>query len=61
MFNNEPAFAGIVCIQHGKVDIDYLNYKAQMMDANSRWKCPKCGQVCEFDDDRYEELHPEEA
>ena len=61
MFNNEPAFAGIVCNQHGKVDIDYHNYRVQMIDATSRWKCPKCGQVCEFDDDRYEELHPEEA
>lgn len=55
-------YAGIVCPHHGKVDIDYDEYMRQMYMPDSRWKCPCCGMVSEFDDERYEEIHipPEE-
>lgn len=54
-------YAGIICRQHGHVDIDEANYEHQMAKPNSFWCCPKCGSVAMFDDERYEELHPEEA
>ena len=53
-------YAGILCCIHGNVDIDYKNYIDQMARPNSKWVCPKCGAVSEFDDDRYEELNPQE-
>ena len=52
-------YAGIVCRLHGHIDIDQNNYRAQMAAVDSLWKCPVCKQVAEFDDARYEELHPE--
>lgn len=54
------AYAGIICRHHGKVDIDQHNYQQQIDDTSARWVCPLCGDVAEFDDDRYEQLHPEE-
>ena len=53
-------YAGVICPNHGAVDIDRINYIIQMNDPNSRWKCPKCGAISEFDDDRYEELNPQD-
>ena len=53
------AYAGIICPFHGAVDISKENYIQQMMDPHSRWKCPICRSISEFDDDRYEELNPE--
>jgi predicted RNA-binding Zn-ribbon protein involved in translation (DUF1610 family) len=54
------AYAGIICPSHGRVDIDYNNYRKQMRDASSKWKCPKCGLISEFDEERYDEIHDEE-
>lgn len=54
------AYAGILCRLHGKVDIDQRNYQEQMDSVSSPWTCPICGATAEFDDNRYEELHPEE-
>lgn len=53
------AYAGIICPRHNEVDITYQEYKAQMANPWARWKCPKCGQTSEFNDDRYEELNLE--
>ena len=53
-------YAGIICPNHGAVDIDKINYMSQMHNPWARWKCPKCGAISEFDDDRYEELHQED-
>ena len=53
-------YAGVICPIHGEVDIDFNNYMRQMRDANSRWKCPKCGMTSEFNDIRYEELNFDE-
>lgn len=52
-------YAGVICRLHGFIDIDEGNYTQQMRNPNARWKCPICKQDCEFDDNRYEELHPE--
>jgi len=54
-------YAGILCELHGPVDISKENYSEQMRQPHSKWKCPICNNISEFDDDRYEELHPEEA
>lgn len=54
-------YAGVICRQHGNVDIDKAEYDRQMSNPNSRWKCPRCGSVSEFDDERFEEINlPEE-
>jgi len=55
----DQPYAGILCRLHGNVDIDQANYDAQMARPNSLWRCPKCGMDCDFDDERFEELHPE--
>lgn len=51
------AYAGVICPHHGTVDIDKTEYIRQMNNPNSRWKCPKCGTVSEFNDERYEEIN----
>lgn len=53
-------YAGIQCRNHGDVDIDKNEYLRQMAMPNARWACPKCGCVAEFNDDRFEELNPQE-
>lgn len=54
-------YAGIICPFHGSVDIDFANYSHQMAQPDARWKCPKCGSISDFDDERYEEInYPEE-
>lgn len=53
-------YAGVICPIHGAVDIDQINYTMQMRDPWAKWKCPKCGAISAFDDDRYEELHQQE-
>lgn len=55
----EKPYAGLVCPQHGEVDIDRSEYMKQMTNPWARWKCPLCGIISEFNDDRYEELNPE--
>lgn len=54
---NGPAYAGVVCSYHGKVDIDKEEYNRQMSRPNSLWRCPVCGESCDFDDDRYEQIN----
>lgn len=56
--NTSPAFAGVICPVHDKVDITYENYWSQMRNPWAFWKCPICRAHSEFDDDRYEELNP---
>lgn len=50
-------FAGVICPIHGKVDIDTLEYDRQMEKPDVLWKCPKCGEVAQFDDERFEEIN----
>lgn len=53
-------YAGVICRLHGHIDIEKADYDQQMASPSTRWKCPICKQDVEFDDDRFEELHPEE-
>ena len=57
--HNAP-YAAVLCPLHGSVDIDEAEYDRQMDRPNSLWVCPKCHNVAQFDDRRFEELHPEE-
>lgn len=52
-------YAGVICRLHGHIDIDKDDYIKQMNDVNTLWKCPICKAPAEFDDNRYEVLHPE--
>lgn len=57
-----PAYAGVICPAHGKVDLTYENYMRQLYNPWVFWKCPICEAYSEFDDDRYEELNfPEDT
>lgn len=51
------SYAGVICPEHGKVDIDYQEYMNQMFRPNERWVCPICKQIAEFDYVRYEEIN----
>lgn len=51
-------YAGIICRQHGHVDIDHTEYMRQMSRPDALWMCPTCGCDASFDDHRYEELNP---
>lgn len=54
-----PPYAGVICPIHGPEDIDKNEYIRQMNLPNEKWTCPKCRAISEFNDERYEELHPE--
>lgn len=49
--------AGVICPNHGKVDLTWDNYMYQLRQVDSFWKCPVCNCHSDFDDDRYEELN----
>lgn len=55
---NGPAVAGIICGEHGKVDIDRNCYMEQLKRPWMTWRCPICGGNADFNDTRYEELNP---
>lgn len=55
----KPPFAGIICPLHNHVDITQEEYERQM-DSPDEWRCPKCGIASEFDEERYDQLHPGE-
>ena len=56
---NKP-YAGIVCTHHGEVCIDKDEHIHQMDRPDTQWKCPKCEGISDFNDERHEELNPEE-
>lgn len=41
----------VICSRHGTVELSEAQYNRQMMQADSLWKCPKCGGSAEWDDD----------
>ncbi len=41
----------VVCDRHGVVCLDETDYDTQLGDPNGRWRCPKCGDVSEWDDE----------
>ena len=51
-----PPYAGVICRNHGHVDIDKQEYIRQMNRPDSRWVCPSCREEAEFDDERFESL-----
>jgi predicted RNA-binding Zn-ribbon protein involved in translation (DUF1610 family) len=44
----------IICPKHGKVQLDYFDYIRQLYATDTRWLCPKCYAVSEFDDESLE-------
>jgi hypothetical protein len=53
-------YAGVCCLdQCGKQDIDERDYDWQMAHPDRSWLCPVCGGYANFDDERFEELHPD--
>ncbi len=61
--STEPTPYAVLCRSHGKVYLTKDEYNRQMCAPDSRWSCPECGRICDFDDDNYEaslEGEPEE-
>lgn len=56
----KPTRYAIICPEHGQVYLTRENYNAQMADPDSRWVCPWCGSISEFDDDNYDAVSLEE-
>lgn len=62
-------YAGVICRgldfgvgespSCGEVDIDLKEYDRQMRRPDATWRCPKCGAEAWFNDERFEELHPQ--
>lgn len=50
-----PTRYAVICPVHGQVFLTRDEYNMQMLRANSRWKCPRCGKISNFDDDNYYE------
>lgn len=44
----------VLCAEHGRVFMTEDEYGRQLSRPDSRWTCPKCGEVSDFDDDNYE-------
>lgn len=55
---NKPSTSpyAIICKTHGQIFIDIEEYARQMMKPDSRWQCPICKDVAEFDDINFD-LH----
>ena len=53
--NMESTPYRVNCQKHGDVSLDQLEYNNQLMDEDSAWKCPLCGENAEWDVDWYEE------
>jgi rubrerythrin len=48
-------YARLICGAHGAIDISETEYDRQLSRPNARWSCPRCGDVCAFDDEYFEE------
>jgi hypothetical protein len=44
----------VICLVHGKVELSDQQYEDQMSAPDSRWVCPECGNIAQWDDDTYE-------
>lgn len=44
----------------GQVPLSESEYNRQMNRPDSLWACPRCGSTAEFDDDYFEEHHPDD-
>lgn len=50
-------YAGVFCHRGcGHVDIDEAEYSRQLDRPDVGWRCPRCGDSADFDDERFEEL-----
>jgi DNA-directed RNA polymerase subunit RPC12/RpoP len=54
--DQDAIYAGVVCPQCGPVDLTFRQYMDQICKPDALWKCPKCGQDSDFDDERFEEI-----
>lgn len=43
--------AAVICRQHGRVCISDEEELRQLEKPDSRWVCPRCGNIAEWDDD----------
>jgi len=53
---SKPNPYGIVCPNHGEVELTEEQYIAQLMNPDALWKCPICNYPSDFDQDKYEDV-----
>ena len=57
-------YYGVICPVHGEVELSIGHYRLEMACPNERWRCPICGGIAEWDDERhdasFEQFVPEE-
>jgi predicted RNA-binding Zn-ribbon protein involved in translation (DUF1610 family) len=57
-----PEAYWVHCYRCGHVQIGYDEYDRQMNKEDSLWKCPKCGNLADFDVTAYEKVfYPDEV
>lgn len=56
MPSSTPTRYAIICSEHGQVFLTREEYDLEMRNPDSRWTCPHCKRVAQFDDDNYEAL-----
>ncbi len=44
----------VLCDDHGQQFLTEEEYSWQLNRPNSRWTCPRCGEVAHWDDDEYD-------
>lgn len=44
----------VLCPEHGKTFLTDDEYGRQLCRPDSRWTCPRCGRISQWDDDHYE-------
>jgi hypothetical protein len=49
-----PTPFAVICTAHGRQFMTSDEYGRQLSRPDSRWTCPKCGEIGQFDDDNYE-------
>lgn len=56
-FSETPTPYAIICSKHNQVFLTKVEYDYQMNFPNRTWRCPKCGEESDWDDDNYEDFY----
>ena len=57
---DKPTPYAVQCPEHGQVFMDHDEYMRQLCRPDSRWECPRCGELAWWDDENYERYLPQD-